>query len=82
MADSIEGSKNLIRLEVESEGNSIGTRDFIFRKISLSSHPIPASTSKLLLRTFPSGSASYFSRIPKGFNLAKTKDVIELAKKI
>ncbi|KAJ8618612.1 hypothetical protein MRB53_014798 [Persea americana] len=88
MADSSEGGENLIRLEEEYEGNIVGTSDFIFRKIG-SSVPLKPSDSSFDFETAPSEALAVSERFgvvflahSEGFYVAKTKDVIELAKKI
>ncbi|KAL5994998.1 hypothetical protein ACLOJK_025056 [Asimina triloba] len=88
MAESPNGRDNLIELDEELEGNSIGSDDFVFQKIG---EPVPlkANDSEVDLESVPFEGLAVSDRFrvvflahSKGFCIARTKDVIELAKEV
>lgn len=88
MVESLEDCKNIIQLDEESEGNSIGSEDFIFRKIG-SSIPLKLTDSSFDFETAPAQALAVSERHhvvflahSDGFYVAKTRDVMELARKI
>ncbi|XP_077245529.1 nuclear pore complex protein isoform X2 [Tasmannia lanceolata] len=86
MTESTETRGDLIQLDEETEGNLVGTGDFIFRKIG-QSVPLKSSDSIFNLENAPVQALAISERFrvlflahSDGFYVVKTKDVIELAK--